>query len=57
VLFGGLEAGAGAMQRDAGVPSTLVTVIEAALILAVVAVGALRRRAPAADVATTSIAA
>jgi len=45
------------MQRDAGVPSTLVTVIEAALILAVVAVGALRRRSPAADVATTPIAA
>jgi len=57
VLFGGLEAGAGAMQRDAGVPSTLVTVIEAALILAVLAVGALRRRSAAADVATTPIAA
>jgi simple sugar transport system permease protein len=37
VLFGALEAGAGAMQRDAGVPSTLVSVIEAILILAVVA--------------------
>lgn len=37
VLFGALEAGAGAMQRDAGVPSTLVSVIEAVLILAVVA--------------------
>jgi simple sugar transport system permease protein len=46
LLFGGLEAGAGAMQRDAGVPATLVAVIEAALILAVVAVGALRRRPP-----------
>jgi general nucleoside transport system permease protein len=57
LLFGGLEAGAGAMQRDAGVPSTLVTVIEAALILAVIAVGAFRRRSPAADVATASIAA
>jgi ABC-type uncharacterized transport system permease subunit len=34
------------MQRDAGVPATLVAVIEAALILAVVAVGALRRRPP-----------
>jgi simple sugar transport system permease protein len=43
VLFGALEAGAGAMQRDAGVPSTLVAMIEAALILAVVAGGALRR--------------
>jgi simple sugar transport system permease protein len=57
LLFGGLEAGAGAMQRDAGVPSTLVTVIEAALILAVIAVGALRQRSPAADVAATPIAA
>jgi len=44
VLFGGLEAGAGAMQRDAGVPSTLVSVIEAALILAVVAAQAIRSR-------------
>ena len=44
VLFGALEAGAGAMQRDAGVPSTLVSVIEAALILAVVAVQAIRAR-------------
>jgi ABC-type uncharacterized transport system permease subunit len=57
LLFGGLEAGAGAMQRDAGVPSTLVTVIEAALILAVVAVGALRRRSSAPDTSTTPIAA
>ena len=50
VLFGALEAGAGAMQRDAGVPSTLVSVIEAALILAVVAAQAIRsrREAPAA---------
>lgn len=44
VLFGALEAGAGAMQRDAGVPSTLVSVIEATLILAVVAVQAIRSR-------------
>lgn len=44
LLFGALEAGAGAMQRDAGVPSTLVAVIEAALILAVVAAQALRGR-------------
>ncbi len=44
LLFGALEAGAGAMQRDAGVPSTLVSVIEAALILAVVAAQALRSR-------------
>ena len=44
VLFGALEAGAGAMQRDAGVPSTLVSVIEAALILAVVASQSIRLR-------------
>jgi simple sugar transport system permease protein len=44
VLFGALEAGAGAMQRDASVPSTLVSVIEAALILAVVAAQAIRAR-------------
>ena len=44
LLFGALEAGAGAMQRDAGVPSTLVSVIEAALILAVVAAQAVRAR-------------
>jgi general nucleoside transport system permease protein len=44
VLFGALEAGAGAMQRDAGVPSTLVSVIEAALILAVVVAQAIRLR-------------
>ena len=43
-LFAGLEAGAGAMQRDANVPSTLVTVIEAMLILAVIAAQALRGR-------------
>jgi simple sugar transport system permease protein len=44
LLFAALEAGAGAMQRDAGVPSTLVSVIEALLILAVVGADALRRR-------------
>lgn len=43
-LFAALEAGAGAMQRDAGVPSTLVAVIEALLILGVVAAQALRVR-------------
>ena len=43
-LFAALEAGAGAMQRDAGVPSTLVSVIEALLILGVVATQATRTR-------------
>lgn len=37
VLFGALEAGATAMQRDAGVPSVLVSVVEAGVILALVA--------------------
>lgn len=37
VLFGALEAGAGAMQRDANVPSVVVSVIEAGIILALVA--------------------
>jgi simple sugar transport system permease protein len=44
LLFAALEAGAGAMQRDAGVPSTVVSVIEALLILGVVAAQALRAR-------------
>jgi simple sugar transport system permease protein len=49
LLFAALEAGAGAMQRDAGVPSTLVSVIEALLILGVVATQAIRaRRTPSA---------
>jgi simple sugar transport system permease protein len=43
-LFAALEAGAGAMQRDASVPSTLVSVIEALLILAVVAAQTVRWR-------------
>ncbi len=44
VLFAALEAGAGAMQRDAGVPSTLVSVIEALLILVVVGAQGWRHR-------------
>ncbi|HEU4631799.1 MAG TPA: ABC transporter permease [Gemmatimonadaceae bacterium] len=43
ILFGALEAGAGAMQRDAGVPAAVVTVVEAAVILAVLAVTRVRR--------------
>jgi simple sugar transport system permease protein len=37
-LFGALEAGAAAMQRDAGVPSVVVTAVEALLILIILAV-------------------
>lgn len=42
ILFGALEAGATAMQRDAGVPSVVVSVIEAGIILALVAVNRAR---------------
>lgn len=35
ILFGALEAGGGAMQRDAGVPSVTVYMVEAVVILAV----------------------
>ena len=44
LLFAALEAGAGAMQRDAGVPSSVVTIIEAILILVVIGVQALHLR-------------
>lgn len=37
ILFGALEAGAAAMQRDAGVPSVLASVVEASIILVLVA--------------------
>ncbi|MCA0375862.1 MAG: ABC transporter permease [Gemmatimonadetes bacterium] len=46
LLFGALEAGANAMQRDAGVPSVVVNVVEALLILLVVSADRLRARAP-----------
>ena len=42
VLFGALEAGASAMQRDAGVPSVLATVVEASIILLLLGFTALR---------------
>jgi simple sugar transport system permease protein len=38
ILFGALEAGASAMQRDAGVPAVLATVVEAVMILLVLVV-------------------
>jgi len=44
ILFGALEAGAAAMQRDAGVPSVVVSVVEAALILALLAARGIRQR-------------
>jgi simple sugar transport system permease protein len=44
ILFGALESGAAAMQRDAGVPSVLVSVVEAGIILVLVALERLRTR-------------
>jgi general nucleoside transport system permease protein len=43
ILFGALEAGAGAMQRDAGVPAVAVYVVEAAVIVVVLLADAGRR--------------
>ena len=36
LVFGALEAGATAMQRDAGVPSVVVSVVEAIIILGLI---------------------
>lgn len=44
VLFGALAAGSGAMQRDAGIPLVWVGVIEALIILSVLALDQVRRR-------------
>jgi ABC-type uncharacterized transport system permease subunit len=44
LLFGALEAGAGAMQRDAGVPAVAVYVVEAVVIIVVLLAESLRRR-------------
>jgi ABC-type uncharacterized transport system permease subunit len=44
LLFGALEAGAGAMQRDAGVPAVAVSVVEAVVLIVVVIAAAGVRR-------------
>jgi general nucleoside transport system permease protein len=45
VLFGALESGANAMQRDAGVPAVVAGVVEAVVVLAVLAANrAIERR-------------
>ncbi len=44
LLFGALEAGAGAMQRDAGIPAVSVYVVEAVIILVVLLADVLARR-------------
>lgn len=44
LLFGALEAGAAAMQRDANVPSVIATVVEALVVLGVLALDRARTR-------------
>ena len=44
IFFGALEAGASAMQRDAGVPSQFAAIIEALVILGVLAIDRLQAR-------------
>ena len=44
ILFGALEAGATGMQRDAGVPAVVASVVEASLILLLLASAAIRAR-------------
>lgn len=44
MLFGALESGATALQRDTGIPATVVSVIEALIILAVLGVERIRVR-------------
>lgn len=39
ILFGALESGAAAMQRDAGVPSVVASIVEASAVLLVLAAG------------------
>ena len=43
IFFGALQAGAGAMQRDAGIPAAWVGVVEALVILAVLGLDRARR--------------
>jgi simple sugar transport system permease protein len=51
LLFGALEAGAGAMQRDAGVPAVAVYVVEAVVIVVVLLAEAATRRSVTSRVA------
>jgi ABC-type uncharacterized transport system permease subunit len=56
ILFGALETGASAMQRDAGAPSVIVSIIEAGIILALVAVERVRFAATSSGLAARSAA-
>ncbi|MGB1658076.1 MAG: ABC transporter permease [Longimicrobiales bacterium] len=50
IFFGALRAGAGAMQRDAGIPAAWVDVVEALVILAVLGLERVRAARPGSDV-------
>lgn len=54
LVFGALEAGASSMQRDAGVPSVVVSIIEALIILGLVIAWPLHINAPSAARGGTS---
>jgi simple sugar transport system permease protein len=44
VLFGALEAGAGAMQREAGIPAVAVAIVQAVIIVVVLLADVMARR-------------
>jgi simple sugar transport system permease protein len=46
LLFGALRAGAGAMQRSTGIPTDIITIVQAFIILFVAAEAVLRRAIP-----------
>lgn len=54
LLFGALEAGASAMQRDAGVPAVVVSIVEAVIILGLIVAWPLQSRADGASRATAA---
>ncbi len=52
IVFAALEAGAGAMQRDAGIPAVAVYVVEGVIILVLLLGEAVARRGASPQVAT-----
>ena len=50
ILFGALEAGAGAMQREAGIPAVAVAIVQAAIIVVVLLADVIARRRAALEV-------
>lgn len=57
IIFGALEAGAASMQRDAGIPSVVVWVVEAVVLFGILLVAWLRgRRLPTASPRNTEVA-